>query len=111
MNLLSNACKYSPAQSPIEIGTCARRNDTGITMTGLRVKDCGEGIDPLLQERVFDRYFRVKPEGIVSGIGLGLSFVRHIVEQHHGQIELDSTPGQGSTFTVWFPVLGPGVLK
>lgn len=111
MNLLSNACKYSPAQSPIEVGTCAMQSAAGTAMTGLRVKDYGEGIDPLLQERVFDRYFRVRPEGIISGIGLGLSFVRHIVEQHHGQIELVSTPGHGSTFTVWFPVRGPGVPK
>lgn len=111
MNLLSNACKYSPAQSPIEIGTCAMRSGAGTAMTGLRVTDRGEGIAPPLQERVFDRYFRVRPEGIVSGIGLGLSFVRHIVEQHHGQIELASTPGRGSTFTVWFPVRGSGVSE
>ena len=57
----------------------------------------------MLHDRVFDRYFRVRPEGVVSGIGLGLSFVRHIAEQHHGRVELASEPGRGSTFTVWFP--------
>lgn len=103
MNLVSNACKYSPPHSLIEIQTCAMRTGAGISMTGLRVTDRGEGITPSLQARVFERYFRVRPEGRVSGIGLGLSFVRHIVEQHHGHIDLVSQPGDGSTFTIWLP--------
>lgn len=103
MNLLSNACKYSPPHSAIEIRTCSMRTEAGIPMTGLRVTDRGEGIEPSLQASVFERYFRVRPEGLVSGIGLGLSFVRHIAEQHHGHIDLVSRPGDGSTFTIWFP--------
>ncbi len=102
-NLLSNACRYSPAQSPIVIRIHSQRNESGATLTGLSVQDRGEGIEPLLHERIFDRYFRVRPEGGVSGIGLGLNFVRHIAEQHHGHVELKSEPGRGSTFTVWFP--------
>jgi two-component system sensor histidine kinase SenX3 len=72
-------------------------------MVGLRVSDQGVGIEPTLQPRVFDRYFRIQPEGPVSGIGLGLSLVRHIAEQHQGEVDLVSEPGRGSIFTVWFP--------
>ena len=103
MNLLSNACKYSPAQSPVVVRISSKRAESGATLTGLSVHDRGDGIEPVLHDRVFDRYFRVRPEGVVSGIGLGLSFVRHIAEQHHGRVELASEPGRGSTFTVWFP--------
>lgn len=103
MNLLSNACKYSPPNSPIDIKTCARQSGNGDPMTGLQVTDVGDGIDPALHGRVFERYFRAQPEGPVSGIGIGLSLVHHIVEQHEGTVELLSAPGAGSTFTVWFP--------
>jgi signal transduction histidine kinase len=103
MNLLSNACKYSPPNSGVDIQTCAQVGRDGTRMTGLRVTDRGIGIEPSMQARVFDRYVRAKPEGPVSGIGLGLSLVHHIVDQHRGQIELQSEPGHGSTFTVWLP--------
>jgi signal transduction histidine kinase len=103
MNLLSNACKYSPPGSPIEIRTRATHCANGEPMTGLQVTDVGIGIDPALHERVFERYFRARPEGPVSGVGLGLSLVRHIVAQHRGTVELHSAPGAGSTFTAWFP--------
>jgi two-component system sensor histidine kinase SenX3 len=103
MNLLTNACKYSPARTSIEVGTCAKTAPGGTRMVGLRVSDQGVGIEPTLQPRVFDRYFRIQPEGPVSGIGLGLSLVRHIAEQHQGEVDLVSEPGRGSIFTVWFP--------
>jgi signal transduction histidine kinase len=103
LNLLSNACKYAPEGSVIEVNTVATRTESGLAMVGLSVADQGSGISADLHEKIFDRYFRVNPEGGPSGIGLGLSFVRHIAEQHQGRVELVSSPGQGARFTIWFP--------
>ena len=103
VNLLSNACKYSPPGSSIIVRTRSRVSPAGVPMTGLEVADQGQGIEPALQQRIFERYFRVRPEGAVSGTGLGLSFVRHIADQHNGTVELSSEAGRGSVFTVWFP--------
>ena len=103
LNLLSNACKYSPEGSLIEVSTVAKRSESGPGMVGLCVADRGAGISADLHEKIFDRYFRVNPEGGPSGIGLGLSFVRHIAEQHEGRVELVSSPGHGARFTIWFP--------
>jgi signal transduction histidine kinase len=103
LNLLSNACKYAPEGSLIQVSTVAKRTESGRTMAGLCVADQGSGISADLHEKIFDRYFRVNPEGGPSGIGLGLSFVRHIAEQHEGDVEVVSAPGQGARFTIWFP--------
>lgn len=103
LNLLSNACKYAPEGSLIEVSTVTKHTESGPGMVGLRVADQGAGISADLHEKIFDRYFRVNPEGGPSGIGLGLSFVRHIAEQHEGCVELASSPGQGARFTIWFP--------
>lgn len=98
LNLLDNARKYSPPGSPITVRTVAAPG-----MAGLQVADQGPGIEAHLHGKVFERYFRVQPEGPVSGTGLGLSFVRHVAQQHGGRVELQSQPGRGSVFTVWFP--------
>ena len=103
LNLLSNACKYSAPGSRIEVRTRHKLRDDGVRFTGLQVEDEGAGIEAALQSKIFDRYFRVHPEGPVSGTGLGLSLVRHIAEQYGGEVELDSVPGRGSRFIVWFP--------
>jgi signal transduction histidine kinase len=103
LNLLSNACKYAPEGSLIQVSTVAKRTESGLAMVGLCVADQGSGISADLHEKIFDRYFRVNPEGGPSGIGLGLSFVRHIAEQHEGDVEVVSAPGQGARFTIWFP--------
>jgi len=69
---------------------------------GLGVRDHGEGIAPEVLPRIFDPFFTTKKEG--KGTGLGLATVYSITEQHGGWIEVDSQPGRGSEFTVWFPV-------
>ena len=71
----------------------------------LTVADTGIGIAPEHQERIFERFYRVdKSHSKASGgTGLGLSIVKHAVAYHHGKIDLQSTPGKGTTISVAFP--------
>jgi signal transduction histidine kinase len=98
-NLLSNALKYSPAESAVEV-----RGGEAV----FRVTDHGIGIDPRDLPRVFEPFRRVGlSRETVLGVGLGLFVVRRIVEAHGGRIEAESQPGQGSTFRVFLPLEPP----
>jgi PAS domain S-box-containing protein len=72
----------------------------------LTVRDTGEGITPEVRERMFEPFFTTKDIG--QGSGLGLAMVYGTVRGHHGVIDVESSPGRGSTFRVWFPVEGEG---
>ncbi|MBU0983482.1 MAG: HAMP domain-containing histidine kinase [candidate division Zixibacteria bacterium] len=100
-NLLDNANKYSPENPRIVVGT--QDTPTGILIT---VRDNGIGISPADQKSVFDKYFRVSSGDVhnVKGFGLGLSYVRLMVEAHGGTISLRSTPGSGTEIRVALPV-------
>jgi len=98
LNLLDNACKYSPPGTEVLIEL---RRATGLV--GIAVIDQGPGIDVEQQGLVFQDYVRLKPEGPVHGIGLGLAFVKRIAVLMQGSIELKSLPGQGCTFCLWLP--------
>ena len=74
------------------------------SMVGLRVRDTGVGIPADVIPRIFDPFFTTKKEG--KGTGLGLATVYGIVQQHAGWVEVESQPGQGAGFTVWFPIPG-----
>ncbi len=67
----------------------------------LTVKDTGHGIDPAIKERIFDPFFTTKEHGV--GTGLGLAVVQGIVKNHGGAIEVESIPGKGASFEVFFP--------
>ncbi len=69
----------------------------------LSVKDTGGGIDPAIMDRIFDPFFTTKAQG--EGTGLGLSVVHGIVKNHGGFIEMETTPGRGTTFTVYVPAM------
>ncbi len=95
-NLIDNACKYSPENSLITIEV--RRRDR---MIGIAVIDYGLGIAEQHQQQIFSDYYRVNPESVIQGLGLGLSLVKRIVNRHGGHIELTSVLGCGSCFCLW----------
>lgn len=102
-NLIDNAIKYSPGAPEVRVESESR----GRRLV-LRVTDRGVGIARADQERVFEKYFRC-PTGDrhdVKGFGLGLSFVRLLVEAHGGTVDLDSAPGSGTTVTLQLPLEG-----
>lgn len=102
-NLLDNANKYSPETPHITLKTVS--DAKGITLS---VKDNGQGMTKEQQRLVFEKFYRV-PTGNrhdVKGFGLGLSYVRFIVEKHGGVIRVDSEPGKGSRFEVFIPFSG-----
>ncbi len=98
LNLLDNACKYSENGKAVTIETRAKPGWVGIAVT-----DQGCGIDSKHHAAILDDYYRVDPESVIAGIGLGLAFVRRIVQMHQGEIELRSAMGKGSTFCIWLP--------
>lgn len=99
-NLIDNAIKY--CNQPPEITITTTSNKKGIYIT---IKDNGIGISKEHQRKVFDKFYRV-PTGNthnVKGFGLGLFYVKKIIELHHGQISLKSEPNKGSEFTLFIP--------
>lgn len=101
-NLLDNAMKYSDKPPYIEVETL----NTHTGALAIKVTDNGIGMDKETQSRIFERFFRAHTGNLhnVKGFGLGLSYVKAIVEAHDGKIKVESTPGKGSTFTVTLPV-------
>jgi signal transduction histidine kinase len=99
MNLLMNAKQAIEAQGQIKIITEHDSSRNEVTVT---VGDTGSGIPPAIQEKIFDPFFTTKPTG--QGTGLGLSVSYGIIKDHHGEIDVQSTPGKGCTFTITFPV-------
>jgi two-component system phosphate regulon sensor histidine kinase PhoR len=103
-NLLDNAMKYSDKAPHIIVETMPANNG----MLSIKVKDSGIGMDKETQLRIFERFYRAHTGNLhnVKGFGLGLSYVKAIVDAHNGKIKVESTPGKGSTFTISLPVNG-----
>jgi signal transduction histidine kinase/DNA-binding response OmpR family regulator len=98
-NLLSNAIKFTPDGGMIAVLVSPSLHDVAIT-----VADNGVGIAPEDQERVFEEFQQLGPAAQrKAGTGLGLALTRRLVEAHGGAIQLESTPGEGSRFTVRLP--------
>jgi len=101
LNLLTNAMKYSGPSRGIELRLLPQNGDALI-----QVADHGIGIPEHEQPRIFEKFYRARvPENhAISGTGLGLALVAHIVQGHGGTIHIDSSPGRGSTFSIRIPV-------
>ena len=100
-NLLDNAMKYSDKAPHILVETFKHGNG----LLSIKIKDNGIGMDKETQTRIFEKFYRAHTGNLhnVKGFGLGLSYVKAIVDAHEGKIKVESAPGKGSTFTITFP--------
>lgn len=99
-NLLDNAIKYTPQGGVITISTRVE-NDQAV----MQIQDTGIGIPALDLPYIFDKFYRASNvDGSITGTGLGLAIVKAVVENHEGRIWVDSKLGQGSNFTIVFPL-------
>jgi signal transduction histidine kinase len=100
LNLLSNAVKYSGSGRRIRLGVQSRDERVAID-----VADDGIGIPPAEQSRIFEKFYRVNDpqHASVPGTGLGLTLVAHVVAAHHGDIQVHSEVGRGTTFSIVLP--------
>jgi len=99
-NLLDNACKYSPDIPDISITTKTQNRDVIIS-----IEDHGIGMSKDQMKKIFDKFYRVPTGNVhdVKGFGLGLNYVKKMVEAHNGQIEVKSELQKGSMFTIKLP--------
>ncbi|TNF34409.1 MAG: phosphate regulon sensor histidine kinase PhoR [Gammaproteobacteria bacterium] len=100
LNLLSNACKYTPLEKPVLIGVSVAGQGVDVS-----VIDEGAGIDRKHLPRLTERFYRVDDSRFTEtgGTGLGLAIVKHALMRHDAQLLIDSEPGKGSRFTCRFP--------
>ena len=100
-NLLQNALVHTPAGTPVDV-----RVERSGSVTALRVRDEGPGMDEEQASRVFDRFYRGTASGRDNGSGLGVFIVATVAKSLGGHVSVDTAPGKGATFTVVLP--GPG---
>ncbi|MBJ6766095.1 MASE1 domain-containing protein [Myxococcaceae bacterium JPH2] len=103
-NLFHNALQAMSAGGTLTVRLTSDLRG-GTPHARLSISDTGHGISPELQARVFEPFFTTR----ATGTGLGLAIVRRIVDSHHGTVAVHSLPGQGTTFTLWLPYLGPAL--
>jgi signal transduction histidine kinase len=101
LNLLTNAMKYSGDAREIDLRLAARNGDAVI-----EVADRGLGMEPEEQKHVFEKFYRAPSHEsrLIAGTGLGLTLVAHIAKAHGGRVQVESSPGAGSTFSILIPI-------
>ncbi len=102
VNILDNAVKYSPDGPKIDIYTENVKNYIVV-----KVRDQGAGMSKAVQKKIFEKFYREHTGDIhnVKGHGLGLAYVKRILDDHHGSISVESEKGNGSTFTIKLPLI------
>jgi two-component system phosphate regulon sensor histidine kinase PhoR len=102
-NLMDNAVKYSKEDTPPEIHLSTQQYGKNIR---IRMEDNGIGMNKETVSRIFEKFYRAHTGNVhnVKGFGLGLTYVKSMVDAHHGKIKVESTPGRGTIFTLDFPV-------
>jgi len=106
-NLMSNAVKFTPDKGRVDV--LLRRGGNDVV---LEVRDSGRGISAALLPHVFDRFRQADARRPITGLGLGLSIVRHLVDKHGGTIRAESPgDGRGATFTVTLPLCAQATLE
>lgn len=104
MNIVSNAIKYTPDGGSVDVSASLSGGFANLVFS-----DSGIGISQEDLPHIFDRFYRVKGKATrhITGSGLGLSLVKEVVEAHQGYIDVRSSPDQGTTFTMSFPIVEP----
>jgi two-component system phosphate regulon sensor histidine kinase PhoR len=102
VNILENAVKYSPERPVIHVTSENVKN-----FIVIKIKDQGLGISKVAQKKIFDKFYREHTGDIhnVKGHGLGLAYVKRIVDDHHGEVLVESEKGKGSTFIIKLPLI------
>jgi signal transduction histidine kinase len=102
-NYVTNALKYSPEDRPVEVQVAKRGNTARFS-----VGDQGPGLSPSEQGQIWERFYQVegvkRQRGFAVGMGLGLYICRAIIERHQGEVGVESTKGEGSTFWFTLPI-------
>jgi signal transduction histidine kinase len=103
--LIDNAIKFSPEGGKVEVRLRRKSNQVAV-----EVIDQGIGIQPEILPHIFERFYHLDRSGdqLFEGLGLGLAITKQVIEQHKGRLDVLSTPGKGSTFTMWLNVWEKG---
>jgi two-component system phosphate regulon sensor histidine kinase PhoR len=103
-NLVDNALKYAKPDTTVRVSA----RPVGADRVAVAVSDEGDGIPAAHLPRLTERFYRVDAARSrqLGGTGLGLAIVKHVVNRHRGRLDIQSTPGKGSTFTVILPAAG-----